>query len=276
MSKTIGLIDGDVIAYRAAAAVQNVIEWPSGYVEYFARRADGEAAVDGMMAKLKAKLSLDQMRVFLSSDTNWRLEIDPTYKGNRKDSVRPLLLSRLKDYLRERYEAIHYDNLEADDAIGVWLSRPSGTNTRIAIGKDKDFFTVPGKHFQLGMEQIREISPLEARLWHYTQTLSGDVVDGYAGCPGIGKKRAQEIVQDPRKLIPKAGVITRGKNKGKETTKWHDAGPCSVWEAVVSNYEKAGLQEQDAIRTARLANILQAHQYDIDTGQITLWVPGKE
>lgn len=272
------IIDGDVIAFRAAAGVENTIEWPSGYVERFARRADGEAAVDGMIANLIAQLHLDSWEIALScpSEENWRLEVEPTYKGNRKDSVRPLLLEKLKDYLRDKYAAFHWPRLEADDVVGIRLTQPHVNIEVLSVGKDKDFYTVPGQHFQIGDLSARTVNARTAALFHYQQTLSGDPVDGYAGCPGIGKKRAIQIVENPRRLINKPRPVTRGVNKGQIVPGWTDAGPCSVWEAIVCNYEKAGLEEKDAIKTARLANILQAHQYNMETGEITLWVPGKE
>lgn len=279
MSKLTALIDGDVIAFRCAAVVQHTRHWPSGLVDHFARQEDGEAALENMLYGLKEKLGYTDFKVFLSCPAmdNWRLKVDPTYKSNRADSVRPLLLGYLKGYLRNKYAAQHMTYLEADDAIGIYMTDPSLVDgERIAVGKDKDFLTIPGRHFQIGDEKERYVEPLEARLFHYCQTLSGDAVDGYAGCPGIGPKRAREIVENPVMLLPREGVVTRGPRKGEKVTRWVKGEPCSVWEAIVSNYEKAGLKEADAIKTARLARILQAGDYDLETKQITLWVPGKE
>lgn len=276
------LVDGDTIAFIAAAASQNTIETETGYVEHFARRVEGEAIVDNTIHWLKTKLGASDMKVFLScpSADNWRLKVDPSYKSNRKDSVRPLLLQPLKEYLRQKYGAEHYAFLEADDALGIFAtSETLIPGEKIVVGRDKDFATIPGLHFQIGDVNsarepiVRTITPLEARLNHYAQALSGDKVDGYDGCPGIGKTRAREIVENPDRLVAKAGVITRGKNKGAEVIKWHSVGPCSVWEAIVCRYVKEGLTEMDAIRNARLAKILLAENYDMETHEVRLWVP---
>lgn len=284
-TKRVLLIDGDTLAFRAASASQHTVESPSGFIQPFARRYEGEAILDNMIFRIKERLKGDEMHFFLScpSEQNWRLGVDPNYKSNRKDSVRPLLLEILKNYLRAEYGAKHIAFLEADDAIGIFGTIPiEGDEERIIVGRDKDFATIPGKHYQLldddesGKPIIRTVTPLEAAKTHYTQAISGDAVDGYPGCPGIGKVRARAIVENPIRLVPKKGVITRGKNMGKEVIKWHDAGPCSIWEAVVSNYEKAGQTEADALRNARVARILLWGEYDFDNHAVRLWVPGDE
>lgn len=283
--KTILLLDGDTMAFKAAAAVQHQVFYPSGMVEPMARTWEGESCMDNMIDWIRRNLKADEIRVFLSCPTadNWRLKVDPSYKSNRKDSVRPMLLEHLKNYLRLRYDATNMAYLEADDAIGIWGTAPElAEHNVIIVGRDKDFATIPGQHYQLrddddnGKPIIRTVTPMEAAKWHYTQALSGDAVDGYPGCPGIGKTRAQRIVEEPVKLYPKEGVIPRGKDKGQKTVKWHTGEPCSIWEAIVCNYEKAGLTEADALKTARLARILQWGEYDLETHTVTLWVPGKE
>ncbi|KAB2662752.1 hypothetical protein F9K91_21185 [Brucella tritici] len=284
-AKTVLLVDGDTMAFRAAAAVQHTMEYPDGLIQPFARRWEGEAVLDDMLERLKQRLKADEMILFLScpSEQNWRLGVESSYKSNRKASVRPLLLTILKDYLRTRYGAEHIAFLEADDAIGIWATRPDWGDTNvIVVGRDKDFATIPGQHYQLkddnekGQPIVRTVTKLEAIKNHYVQALSGDAVDGYPGCPGMGKTRATRIVEEPERLVARKGVISRGINKGKTTVKWHSAGPCSIWEAIVCNYEKAGLTEEDALRNARLARILLWDEYDFDTHTVRLWVPGDD
>lgn len=283
-TKLTALIDGDTLAFRVASAVQHIIEWPTGYVEPFARKWEGEAALDGMIMKLQRQIGFTEFKMFLScpSDENWRLAVDPSYKSNRKNSVRPLLLGHLKGYLRKKYGAQHLAYLEADDALGIYATDPDLIpGPKVVIGKDKDFKTIPGQHYQLddhfmGTPAIRTITAREAVKSHYIQALAGDAVDGYPGCPGIGMKRATEIVENPEGLKATEGVVTRGPRKGEKVTKWVSTGPSSVWHAVVCQYEKAGLTEKDALITARLAKILLAGDYNMDTKEITLWEPGKE
>lgn len=281
--RTILLVDGDTLAFRAASACQHTVETPSGHIEYFARRWEGEAVLDNIISRLKTRLKSDEMVFFLScpSADNWRLKVDPNYKSNRKDSVRPLLLEPLKEYLRANYEANHVAFIEADDALGIWATDPEKFpgDRKIVVGRDKDFKTIPGEHYQLldddekGEPNIRTWTRMDGIKAHYAQALAGDAVDGYPGCPGIGMTRALKIVEEPERLVPKEGVITRGPNKGKKVIKWHSAGPCSIWEAVVSQYEKAGQGEAEALQNARVAKILLHGDYDFETHTVNLWVP---
>lgn len=271
------LVDGDVIAFIAAAAVQNTWEDTAGYVWPFANTAEGEAAVENLLHGLKFNLRADDMRVFLTHEVNWRKQLDPEYKANRKDSVRPLLLSRLREYLREKHGAETWANLEADDVVSILGTEDVENETRIICGKDKDFLGIPAPYHRLGDDKGAIVEPTlaEANLFHLAQTLAGDRVDNYTGCPGLGMERAQRLLEDPVVLKPTKGIITRGKNKGQEVTKWVSEPTDDLWACVVSQFLKAGLTEDDALRNARLAYLLRAEDYDQQTGRITLWVPEK-
>jgi len=78
------------------------------------------------------------------------------------------------------------------------------------------------------------------------QALTGDSVDGYPGCPGIGPKRAERLLN-------------------KETS----------WETVVAAYAKEGLDEEYALAQARVARILRWDEYNIKKEEVILWTPSK-
>jgi 5'-3' exonuclease len=278
------LIDGDTIAFRAAASCQHNLEDEDGWVMPFANVHEGEAKVDNLIMGVFRDLGATHLQVYLSDpEVNWRKEMWDGYKANRKDSVRPMLLARLKEYLRVKYGATHWAGLEADDVLGILATAAKEFDgLAIIVGKDKDFHTFPALHHQLGdrgasgKPLVRKISEQYAEWFHLVQTLAGDAVDGYPGCPGIGMARAREIMADPHILIPESTTVTRGPRKGQSTTKWSKT-PANgnLWAVVVSHYQKAGKTEKDALLTARLAHILQAGDYDRETGAITLWTPPK-
>ena len=275
------LMDGDTLAFMVASAVQKTKEDEQGFVQPFANIREGEVVLDNMILGLMRDLGAHFCNVYLSDpEGSWRREMFPEYKSNRKNTIRPLLLGRLKDYLRSKYGAEHWPGLEADDVLGITATSASAyPGRKIVVGKDKDFNTFPCEVHTIGDRDgtkpvIRTITPEYAQWFHLCQTLAGDRVDGYEGCPGVGMTRAQRILDDPQILVPERGVITRGPRKGQETAKWV-ATPAlgDLWGCVVSNYEKAGKKEADALMTARLARILQASDYDLATGKITLWSP---
>ncbi len=309
------LIDGDVVAYIAASAAQRLITEPRidafGYAWAFASLPEGKAIVDNHLARLKAGLGGTSMRIALSDRDNWRREVLPSYKANRTGLDRPLLLADLKDYLREGYGAESLPYLEADDVLGIWATNPEYVNhcdtcgdsgftgprdyggvcsdcggqsvyvqDAIVVGRDKDFKSIPGRHHFLGdytsdRMRVTEVSEWEATRNHLIQSLAGDRIDGYAGCPGLGMERAAKIIDSPVRLVPKDGVITAGKNKGQPVTRWFQEPTDDYWACIVSHYRKAGMTEADALVTARVAKILHHEDYDMGTGRVTLWTPDR-
>lgn len=277
------LIDADVVAFTAASAAQHIYEDSFGYVQPFANKAEGEAIVDNMVIGLELAFKSTHMRFVLSDPKlNWRNDVWPGYKSNRKDSIRPLLLDHLKQYLRDKYLAEHWPELEADDVLGILNTEPQAyVGKRIIVARDKDMKTIPGLYHRLkdfdqkGKPVVQEITPWEAQRFHVYQTLKGDMTDGYGGCPGIGDTRAQELLDNPVMLRRTEGVITRGPRKGETTDRWVSEPTTDLWAMIVSHYRKAGQTEKDALITARLANILHHDQYDRQTQTITLWDPSR-
>lgn len=288
------LIDGDVIAFIAAAAVQNTYEDDYGLVQPFALRHEGEAVVDNIMVGLQMSFKATHMKVALSDpEENFRKQIWPDYKGNRVTTIwvagnkvnlsfKPLLLSRLKDYLVTKYGAFHWPALEADDVLGILNTEPQEyPGKRILVGRDKDFRTVPGLYHHLtrfdsrSKPEVEEITEWQAQMFHITQTLMGDMTDGYPGCPGIGKKRAEDLLKSPVMLRKTSGVKTRGVNKGQSTDRWVSEPTSDLWAMVVTHFQKGGATEEDALVTARLAHILQHEDYNRETQEITLWTPDR-
>lgn len=283
------LIDGDVIAFTAASAVQRIHEDEFGFVSPFASRREGEAVLDNMMVGLQMDFKATHYRVALTDPKeNWRRGIFAGYKAHRKADARPLLLDILKQYLRDNYGAFHWPSLEADDVLGILNTEPQEyAGKRILVGFDKDYNTIPGFYHRLkdfdgaGKPVVREVTEWEAQSFHLKQTLMGDAVDGYPGCPNIGKTRAEELLQRPQLLRPTVGVITRGTNKGDPVTRWMAEPTRDLWAMVVSHYRKAYQDrpeidpEKEALVTARLAHILRHEDYNRETESITLWTPDR-
>ena len=224
--------------------------------------------IDGWVDRLEA----DDVIVCLSDDIiNFRKKLNPTYKANRASSDRPVYLYECKDWLAASYQSIGYPTLEADDVMGILASEPC-SDERIMVAEDKDMLTIPGKLFRPHRTEqgILTITEAEADWFHMYQTLAGDATDFYPGCPGVGSKTAEELLNSMQKVVPVYREITRGKNKGSVKTTWNKAEASSFWEIVLSLYHKAGLSEADAILQARMARILRHCDYD---GRPLLWKP---
>lgn len=271
------LIDADVLAFVAASAVQIAVE-EDGMIRQMGNIREGEVVVDNLISSAAAMLhSRGAARVFYLScktEDGWRKNLWPQYKEARgeKASERPLLLDKLKDYLREEYGATSVNKLEADDMIGIVMTEYEH-GTHCSVGRDKDFLTIPGCHHTIQTDFFHNQSLQEANAFFYAQVLAGDRVDGFFGAEGIGMKRAVDIIAAGKRVIPQRGVITRGPNKGKETTKWVTEDAETIWDVIVTHYEKSGQTEGEALRNARLANILRHDQYNMETGEIIFWSP---
>lgn len=266
--------DGDVLAFIAAAAVERPFESADGHVQMRADRSEGETAIDNLVFRIKEDLGIHGLehRFVLSGPghINWRLGVDPEYKNNRSGKAKPMLLPSMRKYLVSRFSAVWTDTLEADDVIGITMTSRNWGNV-LSVGRDKDFKSIPGLHYTIGQDAVEPISLSDADAFFYAQCLAGDMTDNIAGCLGIGMTRAKRIVETPVRLEPKQGTITRGKNKGQLITKWHEAPTDNMWECIVTHYEKAGLTEAEALKTARLVRILRKGEFE--GGRVKLWEP---
>lgn len=278
MKNRVLLVDGDIIAYKAAASVERPVNWGGGLWTLHAYEHEAIAIVDQYHEKLMAQLEADHAVYALTdSERNWRLDILPTYKSNRKDTRKPMLLPFLREYLMDNYEAYLRPRLEGDDILGILSTHPHlvKAQQKIIVSLDKDMKTIPGWIFNDAKDkEPRLVSQEEADRYHLYQTLIGDTTDGYSGCPGVGPTAAEQILNDPRRLVEVEHTITRGKRKGQTEIRWVDDGPAeSAWEAVVCQYHKAGLTEEDALIQARVARILRADEYDYKAKEVRPWNP---
>jgi len=241
--KRVLLIDADVIAYNACAAVQQEIEFEPGYYTWSSSFDEVKEAFDTAIYKITDTLKGDEIKLCLTdSEGNFRKTILPTYKGKR--GKKPLVLKAFKQHLVDECGAVFRPGLEGDDCMGILATMPHKGEERVIVSVDKDMGSVPGLWCKWPEPFIRAITPEMAAYAHLLQTLTGDQTDGYAGCPGIGPVKAEKILaEDP------------------------------TWAAVVKCYEAKGLTEDDALVQARVARILQASDYDFKKKEVILWTP---
>ena len=235
---TLLLIDGDIIAYKAAASAEVATNWGNGQWTLHSFEPDVEVRIEDQIHKLLEAPVQDCVIAF-TDKKNFRKDVASYYKANRKDTRKPMLLDYAKKYMSLQYNTIMYRNLEADDVLGIL-----GTKNRDTIiwSEDKDLLTIPAKHWING--EVVEITEAEANYQFLYQTLIGDSTDNYKGCPSIGPKTANKILSSG-----------------------------CTWEAVVEAFKSKGLSEEVALENARLARILRDGEYNTETGEVYLWQP---
>jgi len=232
------LVDGDIVAYKAAVVAETPIDWGEGIWTLHAHEKDVIASMEEFMSKIIEESGCDKVITCLSGDNLYRKDVAPYYKANRKGTRKPMLLNFAKKYLADNHNGKVEDNLEADDLLGILGSADKNT---VIWSADKDLLTIPAYHLIDG--KVVEVDEEEADYMFLYQTLVGDSTDNYKGCPTVGDKRANTILE-------KEGA---------------------TWETVVKVFDSKGLGEEVAIENARLARILRDGEYNFETKEVKLW-----
>ncbi len=239
------LIDGDWIAYVGCSANEQDIRWTDTIHTLHSDEGDVKNTIVTMLESYQAIADDDAVIICLSSYPTFRHEEFPDYKSNRLGKRKPLCLSAIRQWMEDAYPSVVKPMLEADDCMGL-LATDGSVPDPVIVSIDKDMRTVPCR--LLANQTIETINEIDAdRAW-MSQALTGDSTDGYKGVKGVGPVGANKILGD---------LITVQE----------------MWPKVVGAYLKAGLQTADAIRTARLARILRAGDYDEQSRSVKLWVP---
>lgn len=243
------LIDGDVVVYQATAAVEQEIDWGDDLWTLHSNMADAKFIIEAQVSNWKHRLDATNVIFAFSDSHNFRKDIYPPYKSNRVSKRKPLAYKAVKQWVNETWATYQRPGLEGDDILGILsTSEKLVKGQKIIISIDKDMKTIPGFFFNPDKDtQPVFISEDEADYWHLYQTLTGDTTDGYPGCPGMGPVKAEKLLAE----VDRDG--------------W--------WSAIVGQYEKKGLTEDDALTQARCARILRASDYDFKKKEVKLWSP---
>jgi DNA polymerase I len=240
------LVDADIIAYQAGTTVERNTQWSTFL---WTRHADFDEAVallDNQIEELRVLTEADRVILALTDDTNFRKAVLPSYKANRASTPKPVVHAALREYVHEKYETFQRPGLEGDDVLGILHTRTKEPGEETILWSiDKDMLQIPGKHWR--ENGLITVTKDQGDYLHATQTLTGDTVDGYSGCPGVGPVKADKLLEGLH--------------------------PDNYWKAIVTAYEKAGLTEADALTQARVARICQASDYDFIKREVKLWTP---
>lgn len=175
-------IDGDIVAYRCAAATKNETEdiacWQTSE----------------MIRRILHETNAVQYRVFLSGSDNFRYSIYPEYKANRKDVPRPQWLPTVREHLVTDWNTVVTDGIEADDAMGIAQCESDGDTCIASI--DKDMLMIPGLHYNFVKQEFKTISPLEGLRNFYTQLILGDKTDNILGYDGKMRPKPPKFLEE--------------------------------------------------------------------------------
>jgi DNA polymerase-1 len=249
------IIDGDILVYKSCASVEVPINWYGDLWTLHADAAEAIISFEDRMYDIVSDVLLKlnyvgeyKIKVCFSHDINFRKQILYTYKQNREGKRKPICYTAVKEWVIEHYDTVCLPRLEADDVCSILATTPENEGHSVVISGDKDFRSIPGMFYNFLTRTISNTTEAEADMFHLMQTLMGDRADNYSGCPGIGEKKAKQMLEDS-----------------------------ATWETVVKAFKKQGLSELDALQQARVAYILRAKDIgDVDClaeKGIKLWTP---
>lgn len=240
------LFDADIIAFKAAAATEQPINWGDGIWTLHGYEQDVIDHAMSYMQSVADKLDTQDVLLFLTGANNWRKDILPSYKSNRKDTRKPLMLPFIRQFMVDNLGATIVDTFEADDLLGI---EATSTDDCIIVSEDKDLKTIPALVYNPQKDDEPVLIPEFTAAWnHMFQTLTGDSTDGYSGCPKVGPVAAKKILQDIDQVE-------------------------DLWPAVVAAFKKQNLSEEVALQQAQVARICHASDFDKETGKVIPWTP---
>jgi len=271
--KRVILLDTDIPIYQIAAVNEEAISFDGGETVTYdpGEWDDVTKQLDESMESLMDTLHADRLICCLSepvSANNWRKQILPSYKSNRKATRTPEYRQPLSDYIEEKYECFKRPTLEGDDVMGILATHPDIVKgEKIIVSIDKDMKTIPTRKspgsinllYNPDKDQFgpHEVTLNEANHFWMMQTLMGDTTDGYKGCPNIGPKKAMDILGPPEE-----GHLSL----------WWDL-VCDTFENARYKGENRGLGMEDALVQAQVARICRCNNYDFDRKEVIPWTP---
>jgi len=162
-----------------------------------------------MIKNIVKEAGAEAFMIYFSAPNNFRKDIYPEYKANRKDVPRPYCYHELKAYIEDKYPCSEIIGYEADDLLGIYQ-----TDDTILCSIDKDLDQIVGKHYNWKRKQLYSMCWNDAEYNLYIQVLMGDATDNIKGLPGVGEKKAEKILEDVREEDYEAVCQEEYKDRG--------------------------------------------------------------
>lgn len=191
------LIDGDILVYSCGfASDANAKEQGIEYEPV-------EFCLNGVKETIRSlceATEAEDYQIFLTGRTNFRFEVDPDYKANRKDAPKPYHYKAIREYMEKYHPCSVSEGEEADDELGRTQATSPHAST-VIISKDKDLNMIAGWHYnwspknrENGMYYTKAIDGL--RLF-YKQLITGDSTDNISGSFRLFGKKATKALLAP-------------------------------------------------------------------------------
>lgn len=201
-NKRIACIDGDSILY---ICLNNKIKYDSfnnPIIDDFGNKVkedksfeDCKNHLDLFISTLIEDTNSTHYIIALTIGRNFRYSIDANYKINRAKLKKPEYFYKLRDYMVDKYKAIHNIDLEADDICLILSKNLSvGENHAFIASLDTDLLKLEGTHYDYKKRCWIETSKDESDHKFWTDMIVGQSGDNIKGIPGKGEVFAKAII----------------------------------------------------------------------------------
>lgn len=187
------IVDGDIVAYRAAAHKVEVDGVKRECTEIEALEY-ANAFMKEILAECSFYNETGDYSVYLTGKGNFRFDIAKTavYKGNRSDKPKPNYLQSVRKYLTDEWGAVTSEGEEADDLIAIDAAK-TGYKACVAT-IDKDMLQIKGLHYNLTKKTFTLMDYFDGLHWFYKQILMGDAADNIKGLHRVGPVKAEDML----------------------------------------------------------------------------------
>lgn len=206
MSRTWLVLDVNYLAWRAF--------WSTGNLSYEEQPTGVLFGLFRAVKDLSDRFSTNDLVFCFDHGKNLRLEIDPTYKGNR---VIDQTIEKLIENMRKQvnllkthtlkwmgYKNVFYqEGYEADDVIASVVDNSSRKDEVIIVSADTDLFQViteknsvyaPREQKIMNLESFKKTYGISPSAWSRVKAIAGCDTDNVKGIKGVGIKTAAKFV----------------------------------------------------------------------------------
>ena len=185
------IIDADSIMYFATHFPEDALmEFPTEEDRIEEAKYRANSKIHEIHNNIEPYYNIQETFIFIGGGNNFRYDIYPEYKSNRKD--KNPLIPIIADYMLDELHAIPSKGAEADDYVYDATVMSGGKCVVAAIDKDvlyncPDIPFYDYRSYKDTLGQFKSISKLESRLAIASQVVIGDSGDGIPGARGVGK-----------------------------------------------------------------------------------------
>ncbi len=235
----LALVDADSIYFRVAYKTK--------------KKNEIRKNIDIMMKEIEGQCFMpDEMKVAVKGIGNFRKDIYPDYKVNRK-ALEPDMKEALTyghNYMIEKWNAVQADGMEADDLVSIWAYEArENEDAYVVVGIDKDLKQIPGNHYNFVKKEHVFIDDDEAYMLLMIQALTGDTSDNIPGIKGVGPVKAKKLLagRPKERLWDRVKAAWRANGTGDPSISLRLLTMIKSWEEFNEISNKTTVSKQDVL-----------------------------